>query len=106
MFKSILCYPCSFFVNLESNLFKKDKQNKKRPIINNMYGHDSILNKIHKEQMVLFNKRTFGLHTSQFIYNFFCDKMKKTDEEDIPIKSRDELLDSLVNSKISLNELD
>lgn len=105
MFKSILCYPCSFF-NLESNTFQKNKHNSKRPIINNMYGHDSILNKINREQMVLFNKRNFGLNTSQFIYNYFYDKMKKTDEEYIPLKSREELLDSLVNSKISLNEID
>ena len=56
--------------------------------------------------MVLFNKRNFGLNTSQFIYNYFYDKMKKSDEEYIPIKSREELLDSLVNSKISLNEID
>jgi hypothetical protein len=102
MFKSILCYPCSYLTSLHSTTNTQDtKMN-----INNMYGHDSILNKIHKEQMVLFNKRNFGLNTSQFIYNFFYDKMKKTDEEDIPIKSRDELLDSLVNSKISLNEID
>jgi predicted alpha/beta hydrolase len=31
---------------------------------------------------------------------------KKKDDEYIPLKSREELLDSLVNSKISLNELD
>ena len=106
MFKSILCYPCSFFVNLESNSFKKDKQNKKRPIINNMYGHDSILNKINREQMTSFNKRSFGLNTSKFIYNYFYEMTKKTDDEYITLKSRDELLDSLVNSKISLNEID
>jgi hypothetical protein len=102
MFKSILCYPCSYLTSL--HLTKTTKDTKMH--INNMYGHDSILNKIHKEQIVLFNRRTFGLHTSQFIYNFFCDKIKKTDEEDIPLKSRDEVLDSLVNSKISLNEID
>jgi hypothetical protein len=102
MLKSILCYPCCFLTSFHSTTPTKDN---KIPI-NNMYSHDTMLNKIQKEQIVLFNKRSFGLNTSKFIYNYFYDKMKKTDIQYIPLKSRDELLDSLVNSKISLNEID
>ena len=106
MFKSILCYPCSFFTNLNHNTNTKDNKPHKIPIINNMYGHDMILNKINREQITSFNKRSFGLNTSKFIYNYFYEMTKKTDDEYIALKSREELLDSLVNSKISLNELD
>ncbi len=106
MFKSILCYPCSFLTNLNQNTYTKDNKPHKIPIINNMYCHDTMLNKIQKEQMTSFNKRTFGLNTSKFIYNYFYEMTKKKDDEYIPLKSREELLDSLVNSKISLNELD
>ena len=106
MFKSILCYPCSFLTNFHSNTCTKDNKPHKISIINNMYNHDSILNKINREQMTSFNKRSFGLNTSKYIYNYFYEMTKKTDKEYISLKSREELLDSLVNSKISLNEID
>lgn len=106
MFKTILFYPCSFLTNLNEHTYTTDDKRHKIPIINSMHDHHSILTRIRKEQMVLFNKRSFGLNTSQFIYNYFYEIMKKTDEECISMKTREEILDSLVNSEISLNELD
>lgn len=103
MFKSILCYPCSFLTNYHSTMYSKDH---KIPIINSMNDHHSILTRIRKEQLILIHKKNFGFNPSNFIYNYFNEMTKKPDEEYKLIKTHQEVLNSLVNSEISLNEVD
>jgi len=105
MFQSILCYPCSFLTNYHSIINSKDQ---KIPIINSMHDHHhSIFTRIRKEQLILIHKKNFSLDPSNFIYNYLNEMIsKKKDEEYKPIKTHQEVLNSLVNTEIQLNELD